>query len=93
MVLFLVVFKPESVEIFFSASRKMHSHKWNRIVWCNGPHRHKTKLEGITKTPAPMLYTAIFHGCKNDYFQKKNCDIFLNFAQNIDCRYTLEPPH
>ena len=23
----------------------------------------------------------------------QNCDIFLNFAQNIDCGYTLEPPH
>ena len=30
--------------------------------------------------------------CKNDNFQIKNCDIFLIFAQNIDCGYTLEPP-
>ena len=22
----------------------------------------------------------------------KNCDVFLIFAQNIDCGYTLEPP-
>ena len=31
---------------------------------------------------------------KNDNFQMKNCDIqvFLIFAQNIDCGYTLEPP-
>ena len=36
--------------------------------------------------------TAIFHGCKNDYFQMKIFDIFLIFAQNIDCGYTLEPP-
>ena len=40
----------------------------------------------------PMQYTAIFHGCKNVNFQMKNCDIFLIFAQNIDCGYTLEPP-
>ena len=33
-----------------------------------------------------MQYTAIFHDCKNDNFQMKNCDI------NIDCGYTLEPP-
>ena len=26
-------------------------------------------------------------------FQQKNLDIFLIFAQNIDCGYTLEPPH
>ena len=38
-----------------------------------------------------MQYTAIFHGCKNDNFQMKNCDMFLNSAQNIDCGYTLEP--
>ena len=35
----------------------------------------------------------IFHGCKNVNFQIKNYDIFLFFAQNIDCGYTLEPPH
>ena len=40
----------------------------------------------------PMQYTAIFHGCKNDNFQMKNCDIFLIFAVNIDRGYTLEPP-
>ena len=39
-----------------------------------------------------VQYTAIFHGYKNDYFQMKNCNIFLIFAQNIDCGYTLEPP-
>ena len=22
----------------------------------------------------------------------KNCDVFVNFAQNIDCGYMLEPP-
>ena len=40
----------------------------------------------------PIQYTVIFHGCKNDYFQMKNCGTFLNFAQNIDSGYTLEPP-
>ena len=34
----------------------------------------------------------VIYGCKNDNFQMKNCDIFLIFAQNIDCGYTLEPP-
>ena len=41
----------------------------------------------------PMIYTAIFRGCKNGNFQMKNCDLFLIFAQNIDCGYMLEPPH
>ena len=40
-----------------------------------------------------MQYTAVFHGCKNVNFQMKNYNIFLIFAQNIDCGYTLEPPH
>ena len=39
-----------------------------------------------------VQYTAIFHGCKNDNFQMKIFDIFLIFALNIDCGYTLEPP-
>ena len=39
-----------------------------------------------------VQYTAIFHGSKNDNFQMKIFDIFLIFAQNIDCGYTLEPP-
>ena len=29
---------------------------------------------------------------KIEYFQRKKFDIFLIFAQNIDCGYTLEPP-
>ena len=40
----------------------------------------------------PMEYAAIFKGCKIDNFQLKNLYIFLIFAQNIDCGYTLEPP-
>ena len=41
----------------------------------------------------PMQYAAIFHGCKNDNFQLKYFDFFHVFAQNIDCGYTLKPPH
>ena len=29
---------------------------------------------------------------KNENFQMENSDIFLISAQNIDCRYSLEPP-
>ena len=49
------------------------------------------RLSIITKT-RPMRYNAIFHGCKNVNFQMKNYNIFLIFAQNIDCGYTLEVP-
>ena len=41
----------------------------------------------------PMQYTGIFLALKiENQFQLKNFDIFLIFAQNIDCGYTLEPP-
>ena len=40
----------------------------------------------------PMQYTEIFKVVKNENFQWKFLDIFLIFAQNIDCGYTLEPP-
>ena len=39
-----------------------------------------------------MQYTLNFNGCKNDNFQIRKGDVFLIFAQNIDCGYTLEPP-
>ena len=39
-----------------------------------------------------MQYIEIFKVVKNEIFQKKILDIFLIFAQNIDCGYTLEPP-
>ena len=40
----------------------------------------------------PMQYTEIFKVVKNENFHWKIFDIFLIFAQNIDCGYTLEPP-
>ena len=39
-----------------------------------------------------IQYTDIFKVVKNENFQKNNCDFFLIFVKNIDCRYTLEPP-
>ena len=40
----------------------------------------------------PMQYTDNILVVKNENFHWKNFDIFLIFAQNIDCGYTLEPP-
>ena len=40
-----------------------------------------------------MYYTAIFHGCKKDNFHMKNCDVFVIFAQNIDCEAVLTSTH
>ena len=39
----------------------------------------------------PMQKTEIFLTLKIENFLLKNFDIFLIFAQNIDCGYTLEP--
>ena len=44
----------------------------------------------ITKH-AHMIYS-IFFRSKIDYFLRKFFYIFLIFAQNIGCGYTLEPP-
>ena len=38
-----------------------------------------------------MIYSKFFRS-KIDNFQRKIFDVFLIFAQNIDCGYTLEPP-
>ena len=40
----------------------------------------------------PMQYTEIFSPVKIENFHGNIFDIFLMFAQNIDCGYTLEPP-
>ena len=41
----------------------------------------------------PMQYTEIFLPVKIEKFHWIFKNIFLIFAQNIDCGYTLEPPH
>ena len=48
----------------------------------------KVSSTGLHDGNTPMQHTAIFH----DNFHLKFFDYFLMFAQNIDCRYTLEPP-
>ena len=39
-----------------------------------------------------MMMMSNFFRSKIDNFQRNFFDIFLIFAQNIDCGYTLEPP-
>ena len=83
---------------------KVYDAKWQIFRdWAN-----QRKIDPIQATPQivadfltflfhyanmSVQYTVLFHGCKNDNFQMKIFDIFLIFAQNIDCWYTLEPPH
>ena len=52
------------------------------LCWAEMPHYANISVQ----------FTAIFHGCKNGNFKMKKCDIFLTFAQNMDCGYMLEPP-
>ena len=41
----------------------------------------------------PIQMYRKFHHQKTENFQLKNLDIFHISAQNIDCWYSLEPPH
>ena len=69
--------------------------KWNfklRPLASPLNERQQSNAHAFHYDDMPVKYTAIFHCCKNDNFQMRNCDIFLIFAQNIDCGYTLEPP-
>ena len=49
-------------------------------------------MVGITKTCSCNMQQFL-KVKKNDNFQMKNFDVFLIIAKNIDCEYTLEPPH
>ena len=77
-----------SLNYLFMIGLFEHCHEKTRI-W----HMQTTKAEIINYENMSMQYTVIFHGGKNDNFQIKKCNIFHIFAQNIDCGYTLEPPH
>ena len=68
-------------------------HKWVKVLSFSYKHRKTKHLNALTSEQIAFKYTAIFYGCKNGNFQMKNYKIFLIFAQNIDCGYTLEPPH
>ena len=40
----------------------------------------------------PIQIHCKFYRRKHENIKMKNCDIFLIFAQNIDCKCSLEPP-
>ena len=41
----------------------------------------------------PMQYISLFRGSSNDVCQMIFRDIFVISAQNMNCGYSLEPPH
>ena len=49
-------------------------------------------MERITLRKHVHVIYRNFFGFKNENFHRKKIDIFLIFAQNIDCGYKLEPP-
>ena len=67
---------------------KTFSKKKLYSAWASFPY---VDFGTITKN-LPMQYTEIFGALIIGNFQLKNYDIFLIFAQNIDCGYTLELP-
>ena len=67
-------------------------HSISTSVHGSNPRCTELLREHITKT-RPCNIQQYFTAVKNVNFQMKNYNIFLFFAQNIDCGYTLEPPH
>ena len=49
-------------------------------------------LSFIIMKTRPCNIQRFFSALKIEKIHLKNCDIFLIFAKNIDCGYTLEPP-
>ena len=49
--------------------------------------------QGAITNNTPMQYKCDFGALKFGNFHMKKCDIFLVFAQNINCGYTKEPLH
>ena len=69
------------------------------VAWLHELHR-AIVVTSIVLFPCALLRKQVhviyrkYFGCKNETenFHWKSFDIFLIFAQNIDCGYRLEPP-
>ena len=59
---------------------------------CFDRHHYPHKPHFYHYENTPMLNIDFSEIVKIENFQQKIFDIFLIFAQNIDCGYTLEPP-
>ena len=63
-----------------------------RTIYMHETIHCTTYCENLSLRKHVHVIYRIFFGFKNENFNRKNFDIFLIFAQNIDCGYTLEPP-
>ena len=77
------------------------SHKLDRFPtnWADFPQTGPFPQTWLNSQPISTTLRKLVHAINRDFlviklesFQLKNFDIFLIFAQNIDCGYTLEPP-
>ena len=48
------------------------------------------KYGGLQRVTYGIIDGCDFNCCKNDNLQMKNCDVFLIFAQNMNCGHSLE---
>ena len=91
------LFDPVDIETVYRSDDKIpQRHAFHMLEMYNKRAKHVQGL--LTRLVShyyntPLQYTACFQGFEDDNFQMKNCDIFLNFAQNIDRGYSLEAPH
>ena len=79
MVLFCVLIRLSALSVCISAQHDP------------GHHRGKMALRHINKNGPCNRYTEVFSSVKIENFIRK-INIFLIFAQNINCGYTFEPP-
>ena len=56
-----------------------------------GPGSEQSRRANTLRKLAHAIYRDFFSPVKIENFIRKNFDIFLIFAQNIDCGYSLEP--
>ena len=71
---------PAKAELDFPRYKDMPNGPWETLFMRKTLRKHA--YSNILKNLPP----------KNQIFQRKNSDIFLIFAQNIDCGYASEPP-
>ena len=69
-------------QIWRQQSKQTQFQKCEKIDYLNRPMLYLLSIayDSLHYENTPMQYTAIFHGRKNDNFQMKIFDIFLNFC-------------
>ena len=79
--------------VLFPILEMNNSDKYPNLMFINLKVYESINVHGfIHYENMPMQYTVISKVVKNENNQQKFFNIFLIFAQNIYCGYTLEPP-